>query len=238
MKNMELNYNKVLAKIFNFLNPINKTIIKTECQVHKFINAQSIMILANDNYLEEQFFFSKYIDSLNEGTEWADQDFKSTHHFYDPLRKKGLYGRTSALDLGLGYYEEALALWKQDKDQESLFYLGAALHIIQDMTVPHHINIRLLDNHRQYENYIKRTYKYIDIFKVKTGTHILENYEDYVDFNALKSKEVYRKYKNIKDSGKRHYHFAKVGLPLAQRTTAGAMVLFYREINSLKWRAK
>ncbi|MGO1469449.1 MAG: zinc dependent phospholipase C family protein [Tissierella sp.] len=234
MKDMELTYNKFLAKIFNFLNPIKKTIIKTKCEVHKFINVQGLEILKNDKYFKEYSFFSQYIDSMNEGAVWTDQDFKSSHHFYDPSKNRGMYGRKSALDVGLGYYEKAVTLWNDDKDKESLFYLGAALHIIQDMTVPQHINIRLLDKHRQYENYIKRTYRYIDIFKVDKGINIKNSYEDYIDFNAWASKKIYKKYKDIKDSDKRYYLFAKFGLPLAERTTAGAMLLFYREINALK----
>lgn len=231
MKYIESTYNRFLGRLFNLINPIKKKIIKTKCEVHKSININSLEILRNDGYFKESFFFSNYIDSINEGAVWTDQDFKSSNHFYDPSIKKGMYGRKHALDVGMEYYEKAINLWHKDTHDESLFYLGAALHIIQDMTVPQHINIRLLDNHRQYENFIKRTYRYIDVFKVDQGTHILDSYKDYVVFNARVSKKIYKRFKDIQDSSERHYSFAKCGLPLAKRTTAGAMVLFYREIH-------
>ncbi|OLS03580.1 zinc dependent phospholipase C family protein [Tissierella creatinophila] len=233
MKDMELTYDRVLGGLFSLANPIKKTIIKTKCEVHKFINVQSIEILKNDEYFKEKSFFNHYIEDINNGAVWTDQDFKSSNHFYDPSKKKGMYGRKSAMDVGVEYYNKALDLWREDQDSESLFYLGSALHIIQDMTVPQHINIRLLDNHRQYENYIKKTYRYMDTFRVDRGVHIMDRYEDYVEFNARVSKRIYKKHKNIKDSDERYYSFAKCGLPLAERTTAGAMILFYKEIHEI-----
>ena len=65
------------------------------------------------------------------------------------------------MDLGIDYYQEALSLWAKGEFNKSLFYLGATLHIIQDMTIPQHANIRLLDDHHQYESYVKHTYEYI-----------------------------------------------------------------------------
>ena len=74
------------------------------------------------------------------------------------------------------------------------------------MTIPQHANIRLLDNHKQYETYIKRTYRYIEEFHAETGSRILKTIEDYI-------------------------RISKCGLPLAIRTTAGAMIMFYNQIN-------
>ena len=70
------------------------------------------------------------------------------------------------MNLGVDYYSKAIGLWTKGEFNKSLFYLGAALHIIQDMTIPQHANIRLLDNHHQYEVYVNRTYDYIDAFQV------------------------------------------------------------------------
>lgn len=111
-----------------------------------------------------------------------------------------------------------------------MFYFGAALHLVQDMTVPQHANIRLLDNHRQYENYIKRSYKYVKEFQVETGAYLLDSIEDYIRFNTRVAIRINKHFKNIADEEERFYRIARCGLPLAQRTTAGAMVLFFREI--------
>lgn len=230
MNDFETTYDKLIEKIFNTASPIKKLIIKTKCEVHKSINNNALEILKNDKYLKEYYFFSKYIEDINEGAVWADQDFKSANHFYNPYKKKGLYGRKSAMDLGVDYYNQAIKLWNSRDFNESLFYLGAALHIIQDMTIPQHANIRLLDSHRQYETYIKNTYKYIEDFQAEKGTHILNSIEDYIRFNARVAIRIYKKFKSISNERERFYKIAKCGLPLAKKTTAGAMVTFYNEI--------
>src|SRR5690554_4494470 len=127
MKIIERAYDYFLKTVFGVSNPIKKSIIKTQCDVHKFINLLALHILANDAYEHEYNFFMGYIEEINKGAVWADQDFKSTHHFYHPYKKKGLYGRKNALDLAKKYYSLALSLWDEGDFNKSLFYLGAAL---------------------------------------------------------------------------------------------------------------
>lgn len=191
-------------------------------------------ILKNDQYLDAFNFFSSYIFNINKGAVWADQDFKSSNHFYRPHKHEltGLYGRKSAIELGVHYYLRALVFWRTGNFDDSLFYFGAALHIIQDMTVPQHANIRLLNNHRQYETFVKDTYKFVDVFRAEQGAYILNSISSYIKFNARTAIKVYKKYKVIEDDEKRFYHITKCTLPLAERTTAGAMVMFYKDILS------
>ncbi len=202
--NFETSYNRALKRVFRILNPLKKTIISTQCEVHKY---------------------------MNEGTVWVDQDFNSSNHFYNPYKKRGLYGRQSAMDLALEYYENAIKLWELGDKNKSLFNFGAAIHIIQDVTIPKHANIRLLDDHRQYENYIKKTYEYKDTFKAKKEPYMLDSIEDYVRFNSRVAIKVYRKFKYIKDDENRYYRVARCTLPLSMRTSAGAMIMFYNDIN-------
>lgn len=182
------------------------------------------------NTLKNIFFFKSYIQDINEGAVWADQDFKSSNHFYNPYKKRGLYGRKNAMDLGVDYYSKATELWTKGEFNKSLFYLGAALHIIQDMTIPQHANIRLLDNHHQYEVYVNRTYDYINAFQVNKGACLLDSIEDYIRFNARTAIKIYKKFKLISNDEERFYQVAKCGLPLAKRTTAGAMIMFHNDI--------
>lgn len=231
---LENSYDKILKTVFDVANPIKKSIITTHCEVHKFINIYAINILKNDKYLAEYHFFNSYIQDLNRGAVWADQDFKSSNHFYNPYKKKGLYGRQSAMDLGVNYYNDAITLWKKGEFNDSQFNFGAALHIIQDMTIPQHANIRLLDDHRQYETFVKRTYKYIDEFKVEKGAYLVGAIEDYIRFNARVALKIHKRFKYITDDEERFYRICRCGLPLAERTTAGAMVMFYNDIFSKK----
>jgi len=134
------------------------------------------------------------------------------------------------MELGLDYYSQSIIFWREGKFNESLFYLGAALHIIQDMTIPQHANIRLLDSHRQYETFVKRTYQYVNDFHVERGAYLLDSIEEYIRFNARIALKIHKRYKRIKDDEQRYYLVTKCGLPLAKKTTAGAMIMFYNDI--------
>lgn len=230
MKFIEKTYSNMLQYAFIILNPFKKAIIKTQCNVHKFINIQALEILKNDNYINVYDFFKYHIVTLNEGTVWADQDFKSSCHMYNPYTKRGLYGRKSAMELATEYYHYAKQLWIKNDEYHSLFYLGAALHILQDMTVPQHANVRLLDNHKQYETFVKKTYQYIEKFKANEGAYILDSIQDYIRFNAKTALKVHKKFKNIKYDEGRFIKISNCILPLAQRTTAGCMVTFYEDV--------
>ncbi|MFZ5967864.1 MAG: zinc dependent phospholipase C family protein [Bacillota bacterium] len=230
MNLLENTYGNFLKLSFLALNPFKKAVIKTECKVHKFINIQALEILKNDQYTDVYRFYQNYILQMNDGTYWADQDFKSSSHFYHPVRKKGMYGRKSAMDLGRDYYAKALELWKIGEINRSMFYFGAALHIIQDMTIPQHANVKLLDNHRQYENFVKRTYLYVNTFKATNGAIIFDSINEYIRFNTRVAMKIYNKFKVIKDNDQRYYRTTNCILPLAERTTAGCMITFYKEI--------
>lgn len=98
------------------------------------------------------------------------------------------------------------------------------------MTVPQHANIRLLDDHRQYETFIKETYEYIKEFEVKSGAYLLDSIENYIRFNSRVALKIYKNYKNVEDDRRRYYLISRCGLPLAIRTTASALVMFYNVI--------
>ncbi len=85
---LEMVYFNFLRSAFLVINPLKKMIIKTECQVHKYINLHALTILKNDQFAEQHDFFRHYLEEMNEGTVWADQDFKSSNHFYNPYKKK------------------------------------------------------------------------------------------------------------------------------------------------------
>jgi len=230
MEFFETTYRHILNTALGIANPVKKRIIRTECEVHRIINIQALRILKNDGHAEQHIFFSSYISDIGKGTVWADQDFKSSNHFYNPYRKKGLYGRKNAMDLGVDYYHRAIKLWNEGKFNQALFYLGAALHIVQDMTIPQHANIRLLDSHRQYETFVKRTYQNVADFQVERGAYLLDTIEEYIRFNARIALKVHKRFIRIADDEQRYYLVTKCALPLAKKTTAGAMVMFYRDI--------
>jgi phospholipase C len=232
---IEKTYGKAFKYALIILNPFKRKIIKTECQIHKFINIQALEILKNDNFLDAHYLFSDYIADLNEGVVWADQDFKSANHFFNPNKNKGLFGNSNALKLALEYYSKAVGYWYMQDINTSMFYLGAAVHLVQDMTVPHHANIRLLDKHRQYENYIKRTYLNTPKFVVDRGGYYMnEGIEEFIRCNARNAIRIYKRLRYIKDDEKRYYTITKFTLPLAQKSTAGCLMRFYRDVSKIR----
>lgn len=231
MASFESGYNRALRRVFKILNPIKKTIIRTHCEVHKYINENSILLLDKYEYKDQYEFFSSFLHDMNLGTVWVDQDFNSSNHFYNPYKDRGLYGRRSAMDLASEYYSDAIKFWNEGEKNKSLFFFGAAIHIIQDVTIPQHANIRLLDDHRQYENYIKKTYENVGIFRAKKAPYVLNSIEDYVRFNSRVALKVYRRFKDIDKNKYRYYRIARCNVPLAMRTSAGAMMMFYNDIN-------
>lgn len=223
-------YGKFIKYVVRIVNPLKKSIIHTECLIHKHIISQALEILKNDGFLDANSFFSDYIAHLNEGAVWADQDFKSLGHFYSPVRRRGLYGSNNALSLALEYYKNAINEWKKADSEKSMFYLGAAVHIVQDMSIPQHANIRLLDNHRQYENFIKRTYLSTPIYKAHKGGYYISSIEEAVKCSARNAIKIYSRLRDIENDQKRYHTIAKFTLPLAQKTTAGCFMRFYRDV--------
>ena len=65
------------------------------------------------------------------------------------------------------------------------------------MTVPQHANIKLLDEHRQFENFIKKIYLFTPEFVVSSGGYYVENIEEAIRFNARNAMKVYSKLKSI-----------------------------------------
>lgn len=230
MKLVERSYDYFLNLVFGVTNPVKKSIIQTQCEVHKFINVHALQVLRNDKREKEYNFFLSYIKEINKGAVWADQDFKSTHHFYNPYKRKGLYGRKNAMELVVEYYDHTLERWRAGNFNKSMFYFGAALHLIHDMSIPQHANIKLLDDHRQYENFVKRSYQYVQEFRAEKGAYLLDSIEKYIKFNARIALKIHKRFKSVVEDEERYYLISKCNLPLCQKTTAGAMVMLYQDL--------
>lgn len=233
MHAIERYYAHLYKNIVKALNPIKKRIIKTECTVHQFINKQSIVILKNDGYLEVYNFMANYINDINAGVVWADQDLKSSSHFYNPTKDDGLYGNSDAKRECIRYYTKALNEYSNGNIKEAMFYFGASCHLIQDLTVPQHANVELLHNHRSYENWVIEMYKYHHEFKVYKGGIYYNNLRYYINFNSKKAIDTHKRYLRVENQNMRFYKVTSIILTLAQKTTAGLMYKFYYDIQKL-----
>ncbi len=226
---VEYSYGKLFQYTMKAINPFKKAIMTTECIVHKVINIQALEILYNDNYLEQYNLFSQYLTELNLGVVWADQDFKSSGHFYNPIKDRGLYGNTNALTLSVNYYTFALSYLNSGDLKRAMFFLGAAAHLVQDMTVPQHANIKLLQEHHKFEKFVRDTfYRNPDYTADNKGCY-LESIEEFIRHNALCAIKSNKRLSSIEEDEERYYAQAQYSLPLAQRSTAGLFSMFYKD---------
>lgn len=230
----ERSYSTVITNLFRAVNPIKKRIMKTECKVHKYINEQAISILKNDNHIRAYNLFRAYIKDINTGAVWADQDLKSSNHFYNPELDKGLYGRSNAYKEYMLYYTNSINLYSSGDMRAAMFYLGAACHLIQDMTVPQHVNIRLLGQHKKYENWVKKMYLEYEYFKITDGGIYLDSPKEYIHYNSTRALKVYKRHKLEEKLNKKFHDITAEILILAQKTTAGLLMNFYNDTKDLR----
>lgn len=228
---IEKTYGKALRGVMHTVNPIKKKIIKTHCTIHKFINMQAITILMNEGFIKEHEFYKEHIKPLNEGVAWADQDFKSSNHFYHFSKGKGLYGFSDALTECKKYYSKSLAYMKFGEVDKAMFFLGASCHLVQDMTVPHHVNNRLLGSHRNFEMWIIKRFMSDYSFLIDKGIIRYKTVDDYVKNNALIANNVHLKYLNIQDREERYGKIAATIIKEAQNSTAGFLLDYYDNIH-------
>ena len=229
-KKIEITYGKTLKGLMVTVNPIKKKIMKTHCIVHKFINIQSIEILKNEGHSEVHGFYKAHIKELNNGVTWADQDFKSSNHFYHHIKGTGLYGFSNALAEFGKYYKSALKFMEAGDIKQALFYFGAACHLVQDATVPQHVNNKLLKNHRNFELWIISKLMSDYSFPILNEIIKHDNIDDYIKNNALFANETYIAYANIQDREVRYKKISTLIVQRAQKTTAGLMLNFYNDI--------
>lgn len=229
-KKFEATYGKTLKGLMVTINPIKKKVMKTHCTVHKFINIQAIEILKNEGYSEIHNFYKAHVKELNGGVAWADQDFKSSNHFYHHIKGTGLYGFSNALFEFDKYYKSALKYMEAGDVKQALFCFGAACHLVQDATVPQHVNNNLLKSHRNFELWIISKLMSDYSFPIFNEIIKQDNIEDYIKNNALFANETYMANANIKNKEDKYKKISTLIVQRAQKTTAGLMVSFYDEI--------
>lgn len=235
---LERSYGRIFKTALRAVNPVKKIAVKTECKVHKFINNQSILILKNDGNTDAYRFFNRHMEDLNSGVVWADQDFKSSSHFYNPEKRKGLYGCSNALKESISYYTASLTYWNCYDYRKSVFYLGAACHLIQDVAVPQHVNVKLLKSHRKYEQWVIKTYETNDSFKCFNNGLYFDSIKEFIENNAITAINAYNKSKTITNIDARFYSITDIILCQAQKSTAGLLNMYYKDVCEMKEKRK
>ena len=144
---------------------------KTGNDPHDWITFRAISILGSDGYSRISSEVSSYFEVMQDGShdaDWgegviADLPVAAKGHYCDPTTGLGFnlvfQGGGSYAQ---GYFDKAVDLYKGGNKQEAYYNLGAAIHVLQDLTVPHHAHIWVWEQagHTTYESYIngKETY--------------------------------------------------------------------------------
>ncbi|MCL2321144.1 MAG: zinc dependent phospholipase C family protein [Oscillospiraceae bacterium] len=225
--NFEKRYGIAMRSIFSTLNPIKNRFKRTECIVHKYIINNSLNTLKNYGYTEIYDFYNDYKDELLNGAVWVDLDYKSLNHFFHYKYHKGVYGFSNAYDECMKYYDIVQKNFAAKNYSVANFYLGACLHLIQDVTVPQHVNNKFLKKHRYFEGWIKN--------KVKKGYDFTSNkierqltVFDYFISNSSYANKVNMYYKHLEEE-KRYYKISKNIIAKAQSTTCGFLIDIYKQ---------
>lgn len=198
----------------------------TPCTVHSFCTSQALKILMNDHntiFVED---FHRYLQILNKGNAWCDEGFKSIHHFYHPKTRKGIMGLTGADHLLIDAIEKARYAFKNSNLENALFYIGSALHLIQDLCVPHHALGHLLKGHSEYENWVLKHYSTFTVFE--GGSYSYTNPMDILHHNALTSTEYSEVIFNPTEKNK--VEATEDLLDLAQTSSANFLYIIFKNI--------
>lgn len=207
--------------------PLPVQFIGPTSSTHSFINEQGRQILFNDGYKKAAQLFYLFSTQLNDGVVWIDKGLNSACHHYDPDTGTGMWLWPSAAEKCSELFKKALKLWQNKKHASAMFFLGAAMHLIQDVCVPHHASCKIFDGHLEYESWAE---KRKNNYKVDSGGiyEIAGKPEEWITENARLAKEYYFL---VSDCSSKGYHQAtEILLPRAQSTTAGFLLYFYSQL--------
>ncbi len=192
---------------------------------HSFINRQALVILSADGRRSEAEWLGWYMESFNEGCDWADTGWKNIGHMYDPETGMGLKGWPSAPQMVREYWDLAALSYREGQASRSAFYLGAAAHMVQDLCVPHHAAARVFDGHKPFEEYARES-RHLFAVHDDGAYDLARTPEGWVIQNADYTRAHYSHCLK-RDLERSVIHGAVVDLlPRAQRTTAGFVSFF------------
>lgn len=194
---------------------------------HSYLNTQGINLLERDGYVGMSTFLKKNIVWIEKGSKWADSPQRYIEHYLLPIRGKGLWCWPNAGIACERYFNEAVKFWRQGNTGLAMFYLGAALHLVQDLCVPYHAHGKVFDGHRRFEFWASNNK---ELFAICRGGRYEKSCSAFkwVYNNAC---EAHPLYWSLKESYFEVYPFAvQKMLFLAQQTTAGFLHNYFHYV--------
>jgi len=193
-------------------------------ETHLFCNHQAILILQNDGYSSHARILSNHLELLNRGVAWADKGWKNFAHYLDPVSGIGLGPWPDARLECRNFFEKAMCYWRRGNKKKAFFFLGAAVHLVQDLCVPHHARGIAFCGHKEYERWVWENCLNYSVYSggMYGGA---PSPAGWVEINAKISRSYFPYVSSI--SSEASYKLATAALlPLAQRSTAGFFSFF------------
>ncbi|CAA7600389.1 phospholipase C [Acididesulfobacillus acetoxydans] len=205
-----------------FLAPIGplQYLFDTPGVTHVHCLEQAYDVLTRDGKADVATFFRPYHASLGKGLLWADRGWKNVHHFYSKPGKGASILWPGATAECQYYYNRALTF--MDKDVfKGMFFLGAALHLIQDMCVPHHSVGMIFNGHQEFEKWAARHWSEFPL--LESGSYPnFSHPSQWVEYNAKISRAYYSRVSWEQGNPEPSYtEAARKLIPLTIGTTAG-----------------
>lgn len=216
---------KVTRLLLTSLAPL-QYFLDSPSLTHVSCLADALEMLRQDGKNHVAVFFEPFENSLSKGLLWADRSWKNAGHYYRDPQKQGLILWPGALAEFQYYYNKFLTYVRKDT-AKGMFYLGTALHLVQDMAVPHHAAGAIFNGHQEFEKWAGEHYRR---FAVTSGGIYLQPVHpgQWLEHNANISLSYYPAI-----SLKTEQAFlaaAKDLLPLTIKTTAGFLNYVYGEL--------
>ena len=204
--------------------------------MHEAITAAALACLRNDGRERTALVFQNYLSDLHRGSYDADysrgtfmnQTIASMTHFYDPATGRGfLLSRRTAASLCRERYISALRKWRAGDRSGASYDLGWAVHLLQDLTIPHHTRADTGPRtHAEYEAFLDREGS--AWLATEGGIYADKEPETWIHGNAAAAAGYWYLFE-----GRGTPDFATAGrelVPLAVRTTAGMLAGFMARV--------
>jgi len=195
---------------------------------------QAYIVLKHDGKEDVARLFNAHHSTLTKGLYWADRGWKNVNHFYSHPDKQGIIGWPGVTAECQYYFNKAFAFFPSNV-YKGMFFLGAALHLVQDMCVPHHSLGILFDGHKEFETWAAKSWSK---FPARRGMYLpFSHPSQWIDYNANVSAPLYPLVSLDEGCSEESYRRAsEVLIPLTISTSAGFLDFARKRLDNLTLR--
>jgi hypothetical protein len=191
------------------------------------------------------------LELLAEGTKNADLPFSGAYilhllHFHHPWSHRGYLIKHSSADETARLFAAAKNIWQNGAKGEAIYQLGRAVHLIQDINIPHHAAVTAISGHGDFEKWLTDNgndylvqsggyYSWEEEFCDQDGqTHYVNsaNPYDWIDYGSHLSFPSFKQY--FSDCNHTEEMFPQVAalvMPHVLRLSAGFISKFFSEVD-------